>query len=183
MIPTLPIPRHATAQVIEALADTRSVSVEGPRQAGKSTLCEGIATEQGMRVVTLDDPTARRVANDDPAGFIAGLGERAFIDELQAPDLALALRRRSIEISAQGGSWSADPPTCCSRPRWAIRSPGGWNVFRFVHSHNLRSNDGPCPGGSTGSGTGTARQTSKPRPSDGRRMRKGSRPAASRRSC
>lgn len=93
MVSDATIPRHASSQVIGALTDTRIVTVEGPRQAGKSTLCEVIAAEQDMRIVTLDDPTARRAANDDPSGFIAGLGDRAFIDELQrAPDLALALK-------------------------------------------------------------------------------------------
>lgn len=43
--------------------------------------------------MTLDDPTTRRTAIDDPAGFTAALGERAFIDELQrAPELVLALK-------------------------------------------------------------------------------------------
>jgi uncharacterized protein len=87
------IPRHAAVRVTEALTDTRIVTVEGPRQAGKSTLCADIASSHGMRMVTLDDPNVRRAATDDPTGFIAGLGERAFIDELQrAPDLVLALK-------------------------------------------------------------------------------------------
>jgi len=44
-------------------------------------------------MVTLDDPDVRRAARDDPTGFTAGLGERAFIDELQRePDLVLALK-------------------------------------------------------------------------------------------
>lgn len=78
---------------MEALADTRIVAVEGPRQAGKSTLCAGIAHGQGMKVATLDDPNTRRSAIDDPAGFTAGLGERAFIDELQrVPELVLTLK-------------------------------------------------------------------------------------------
>ena len=55
----------------EALADTRIVAVEGPRQAGKSTLCTKIAAERGMEVVTLDDANTRRSAADDPAGFLA----------------------------------------------------------------------------------------------------------------
>jgi uncharacterized protein len=88
------LPRHAAARVLEALADTRIVAVEGPRQAGKSTLCTRIATERGMPVVTLDDANTRRGASDDPEGFTAALGERAFIDELQrAPELVLALKR------------------------------------------------------------------------------------------
>lgn len=87
------IPRHAWTRVNEALADTRIVAVEGPRQAGKSTLCAKIASERGMRIVTLDDPNTRRGAMDDPSGFIAALGERAFVDELQrAPELVLALK-------------------------------------------------------------------------------------------
>lgn len=69
------------------------MAVEGPRQAGKSTLCAGIASEQGMRVVTLDDANTRGVAIEDPMGFAEALGERAFVDELQrAPELVLALK-------------------------------------------------------------------------------------------
>src|ERR1700683_2739172 len=75
------IPRHAAARVVEALADTRIVAVEGPRQAGKSTLCTKLASERGMRIVTLDDANTRRGAIDDPQGFTAALGGRAFIDE------------------------------------------------------------------------------------------------------
>lgn len=92
-MPELEIPRHAETRVREALADTRIVAVEGPRQAGKSTLCTKIATERDMRIVSLDDPNSRRGAIDDPAGFAATLGERAFLDELQrAPELVLALK-------------------------------------------------------------------------------------------
>lgn len=46
-----------------------------------------------MRAVSLDDPSMRRTALEDPAGFAAALGKRAFIDELQrAPELVLALK-------------------------------------------------------------------------------------------
>src|SRR5690348_17335877 len=87
------IPRHAQDRLNEALVDTRIVTVEGPRQAGKSTLCAGIAADYRMQAVTLDDPLALRTATDDPTGFVAGLSDRAFIDELQrAPDLVLALK-------------------------------------------------------------------------------------------
>jgi hypothetical protein len=92
-VSNLEIPRHAETLVREALADTRIVAVEGPRQAGKSTLCTKVASERKMRAVTLDDPNTRRGAIDDPSGFIATLGEQAFIDELQrAPELVLALK-------------------------------------------------------------------------------------------
>lgn len=93
MSSTQEIPRHAEAQVLEALGDTRIVAVEGPRQAGKSTLCTKIASAQDMRAATLDDANTRRGAIDDPQGFTAALGERAFIDELQrVPELVLTLK-------------------------------------------------------------------------------------------
>jgi uncharacterized protein len=92
-LPGHEVPRHAADRVREALKDTRIVAVEGPRQAGKSTLCTTIAHEQGMQLITLDDEGTRRGAIEDPTGFAAGLSERAFIDELQrAPDLVLALK-------------------------------------------------------------------------------------------
>jgi uncharacterized protein len=87
------LPRHAASRIAEALADTRIVAVEGPRQAGKSTLCTRIAAQRAMPAVTLDEVNTRRSALDDPQGFVAGLGDAAFIDELQrAPELVLALK-------------------------------------------------------------------------------------------
>ncbi|MFZ1924811.1 MAG: ATP-binding protein [Solirubrobacteraceae bacterium] len=97
------IKRHAEARINEALVDTRIVAVEGPRQAGKSTLCTKIASELGMRLVTLDDPNTRGSAIDDPAGFTAALSERAFIDELQrAPELVLTLKR-AVDLDPRPG--------------------------------------------------------------------------------
>ncbi len=94
------MPQHAS---IEALADTRIVAVEGPRQAGKSTLCTKLASERGMRIVTLDDANTRRGAIDDPQGFTAALGERAFIDELQrVPELVLTLKMAVDEEPTAG---------------------------------------------------------------------------------
>jgi len=90
---TVLFPRHAATRVAAALADTRIVTVEGPRQAGKSTLCAGVAEAHGLPAVTLDDANVLRAAVEDPTGFVAGLGDGAFIDELQrAPELVLALK-------------------------------------------------------------------------------------------
>lgn len=46
-----------------------------------------------MQRVTLDDPNTRNAAIDDPTGFVAALGGRAFVDEPQrAPELVPALK-------------------------------------------------------------------------------------------
>ena len=45
-------------------------------------------------IVTLDDRATREAADDDPAGFVAGLGGPAVIDEIQhVPELLLELKR------------------------------------------------------------------------------------------
>jgi hypothetical protein len=54
-------PRHATALVAEALADTRVVLVNGARQAGKSTLTRLAAADRADTVTRLlDDPATLR---------------------------------------------------------------------------------------------------------------------------
>jgi hypothetical protein len=87
--------RHAESRVADALAYSPAVFLMGARQVGKSTLAQQIVAEHGFpHAVTLDDETQRDAAISDPAGFIAGLGGPALIDEVQrAPDLLLAIKR------------------------------------------------------------------------------------------
>lgn len=82
--------------VADAMQSARAVALLGPRQAGKSTLAQVLA---GGRVpadyLTLDDDPVRSAARADPQGFVAALGRRTVIDEVQrAPDLLLAVKSR-----------------------------------------------------------------------------------------
>ncbi len=79
----------------EALADTRVVTLNGARQAGKSTLARITAMKHPDTVVRLlDDPATLRAAQDDPAGFVEHDGLMV-IDEVQlAPWLF-----RSIKVA------------------------------------------------------------------------------------
>ncbi len=82
--------------VADAMESARAVALLGPRQAGKSTLAQVLA---GGRVpadyLTLDDDPVRSAARADPQGFVAVLGRRTVIDEVQrAPDLLLAVKSR-----------------------------------------------------------------------------------------
>jgi predicted AAA+ superfamily ATPase len=89
------VPRRAQQLVIEALADTRVVTLNGARQAGKSTLARVAARKYPDTVVRLlDDPATLRAARDDPAGFVERDGLMV-IDEIQlAPELF-----RSIKVA------------------------------------------------------------------------------------
>jgi hypothetical protein len=62
------------------------VTVTGPRQAGKTTLCRAAFPDKPY--VSLEPPDVRQFALDDPRGFLARLRDGAIIDEVQrAPDL------------------------------------------------------------------------------------------------
>ena len=62
------------------------VTVTGPRQSGKTTLCR--AAFPDLEYVNLEAPDRREFAQTDPRGFLSRLGEGAVLDEIQrVPDL------------------------------------------------------------------------------------------------
>ncbi len=86
-------PRFAEARLVEALADTPVVLIHGPRQCGKTTLARMAGDPRGYAYFSFDDDVALAAAAADPAGFVAGLPERAILDEVQrAPGLFTALK-------------------------------------------------------------------------------------------
>lgn len=94
---TLQTPLYARSllgRLRAALADTPVVTLNGPRQSGKSTLAlELIRSGFSADYVSLDDPIALGAARRDPDGFIAGFAGRVVIDEVQhAPDLFRAIK-------------------------------------------------------------------------------------------
>ena len=62
------------------------VTVSGPRQSGKTTLCRHIFSSKPY--VSLEDIETRRYATEDPRGFLSQFRDGAIIDEVQrCPDL------------------------------------------------------------------------------------------------
>jgi len=97
-------PRFIIRRLKEALKDTPVVLLNGPRQAGKSTLVKHVGNERGdTRYVTLDDFTVLAAAKKDPEGFIRGFNGSLIIDEVQrAPELFLAIKRAVDEVRHPG---------------------------------------------------------------------------------
>lgn len=93
MQPTRLIARQARALAVEALGDTRVVTINGARQAGKSTLARQLAASiSGSEVRLLDDPATLRASTDDPSGFVEHDG-LLMIDEFQlAPELLRSIK-------------------------------------------------------------------------------------------
>ena len=87
-------PRYAEGPLAEALADSPAVLIHGPRQSGKSTLARVVGDPRGYAYISFDDAVARAAAESDPSGFVAGLGERTVLDEVQrVPTLFIALKQ------------------------------------------------------------------------------------------
>jgi uncharacterized protein len=80
------ITRDAATRLADLARYYPVVSVTGPRQSGKTTLCR--AAFPGLPYVSLEPLDVREFATADPRGFLASLPAGAIIDEAQrAPDL------------------------------------------------------------------------------------------------
>ena len=88
------ITRNITPVLLEALADTPVVLINGARQTGKSTLVQQLREgAHPARYLTLDDATVLAAAQADPSGFIRALEGPVVIDEVQrAPELFRAIK-------------------------------------------------------------------------------------------
>ncbi|HEY3245717.1 MAG TPA: ATP-binding protein [Phycisphaerae bacterium] len=88
------VPRKLTPRILEALADTPVVLVNGARQTGKSTLVRWLLAEKrAATYVTLDDATILNAAIRDPVAFVSAHRGPLIIDEIQqAPDLLRAIK-------------------------------------------------------------------------------------------
>jgi predicted AAA+ superfamily ATPase len=90
------ISRHLKSLVEEALDDFRVVIINGPRQAGKTTLLRQLHAARGGSFRTLDRADVLQAAKADPLGFVADAVRPAFIDEIQRGGDALV---RAIKIA------------------------------------------------------------------------------------
>jgi hypothetical protein len=83
LVATSILPRRALATVSSLLGGFRVVLVNGPRQAGKSTLLGLLHESISGTMLTLDDRDVQRVARTDPGGFVTGFDHPMLIDEVQ----------------------------------------------------------------------------------------------------
>ena len=75
------IRREITPRLESLFKQYPFVTVTGPRQSGKTTLCR--ATFPRLAYANLEAPDQRDFAESDPRGFLARLGDGAIIDEVQ----------------------------------------------------------------------------------------------------
>jgi predicted AAA+ superfamily ATPase len=96
--------RHLIDRLLDGLADTPAVLVNGARQTGKSTLVQSAElAKQNRQYLTFDDPGILAAAKRDPNGFVAGLNMPATLDEAQHVPEIFPVIKAAIDRQRQPG--------------------------------------------------------------------------------
>ena len=97
------IPRDLAPVVREAARGFSAITLTGPRQSGKSTLCRHLFPRHPY--ISLEAFDARRFASEDPRAFLAGLAGGAIIDEVQRVPELLSYLQGVIDEDPTPGRW------------------------------------------------------------------------------
>lgn len=93
--------RQMAATLLDRSQRQPVVTVTGPRQSGKTTLCR--ETFPGKPYANLERPDTREFARSDPLGFLRQYPEGAIIDEIQrVPELLSWIQVQVDENSSPG---------------------------------------------------------------------------------
>ena len=97
------IARDLAPRLTAAAQTWPSITLTGPRQSGKTTLCRALFPRH--RYETLEAPDVRAFATEDPRAFLAQFPEGAVFDEIQrTPDL-LSYLQGIIDADPVPGRW------------------------------------------------------------------------------
>jgi uncharacterized protein len=94
-------PRHLSATLLARAAQYPVVTVTGPRQAGKTTLCRDAFP--ALPYANLERPDVREFARNDPQGFLAQFVQGAVLDEIQRVPELLSWVQVAVDEQAQRG--------------------------------------------------------------------------------
>lgn len=97
------IERDLTSRLRKLASQFPSVTLTGPRQSGKSTLCRAIFPKHAY--ANLEAPDIRSFAQEDPRAFLAQFDDGVILDEIQrTPDLTSYIQHL-IDENPQPGRW------------------------------------------------------------------------------
>ena len=97
------IQRNLAVEVDRAATWAPSITLTGPRQSGKTTLCQAVFPDHPYR--SLESPDERAFAQRDPRAFLAQFPHGAVLDEVQrVPDL-LSYLQGIIDADPTPGRW------------------------------------------------------------------------------
>ena len=100
------IPRDAATRLKQLATLYPVVTVTGPRQSGKTTLCR--ATFPDLPYVSLEPLDIRDEAVRDPRGFLASLQAGAVLDEVQRVPELVSYLQPEVDSGCVGRSFHPD---------------------------------------------------------------------------
>jgi predicted AAA+ superfamily ATPase len=95
------IKRLISDTVLKLAGQYPVLTITGPRQSGKTTLCKQLFSHKPY--VTLEDPDQREFAVNDPRGFLAMYPEGAVLDEIQRAPSLFSYLQGVVDRSSQSG--------------------------------------------------------------------------------
>ena len=99
----MPVERDLTSSLLKAAERAPSVTLTGPRQSGKTTVCRAAFPHHAY--VNLEAPDIRQFATDDPRSFLAQFSDSAIIDEVQRAPPLLSYLQGTIDENPTAGRW------------------------------------------------------------------------------
>ena len=97
------IPRDLAPRLTEAARSWPSITLTGPRQSGKTTLCRALFPQHPY--ATLEDPDVRAFATEDPRAFLAQFPRGAIFDEVQRTPALPSYLQGMIDADPAPGRW------------------------------------------------------------------------------
>ncbi len=125
------VEREITPLLLSDAASFPAITLTGPRQSGKTTLCQKIFPNHPY--VNLELPDIRRYALEDPRGFLAELPDGAILDEFQrAPDIPSYLLS-IIDSDQTPGKWILTGSQNLAVSQTVSQSLAGRTAVRQLH--------------------------------------------------
>ncbi len=97
------IKRQAKAKLQEMAKKFPVITVTGPRQSGKTTLCKQLFSN--YRYVSLENPDMRSFAENDPRGFLDEYDGRVILDEVQNTPQLFSYLQGIVDEKKQSGQY------------------------------------------------------------------------------
>ncbi len=99
------IRREIAGRLLRLFGQFPFVSVTGPRQSGKTTLCRSVFDSSDVKYISLDALDVRGRAERDPRGFLRDLGRPAVIDEVQHVPSLFSYLKELADASGTNGQY------------------------------------------------------------------------------